>query len=196
MSLKRPPDHYSRKARERAYPARSVFKLEEIDRRLGLIGKGDRVLDLGCSPGSWLKYASRRVGRSGRVVGVDLSELRIPLPSNASFIAGDVFEIAPATLAADTGGFDVVVSDMAPSTSGAALVDQEGSYRLFERALELACVLLVSGGHFAGKLFFSPRHEEVVGRMRELFAGVRTLRPRATRSSSREVFVAGLGLKG
>ncbi len=196
MSRKHPPDHYTRKAREHAYPARSVFKLEEIDRRLGLIRKGDRVLDLGCSPGSWLKYASRRVGPSGRVVGVDLSELRIPLPANASFVAADVLEIDPATLSPDPGGFDVVVSDMAPSTSGAALVDQEGSFRLFERALDLATALLVPGGRFAGKLFFSPRHEEAVGRMKGMFGRVRTLRPRATRSSSREVFVAGLGLKG
>ena len=85
---------------------------------------------------------------------------------------------------------------MAPSTSGNTLVDQEGSFRLFDRALELAARLLVPGGRFAGKLFFSPHHEEAVGRMKGLFASVRTLRPRATRPASREVFVAGLGLKG
>jgi len=196
LSPKRRSDHYTRKAKAHAYPARSVFKLEEIDRRLGLISKGDRVLDLGCSPGSWLKYASRRVGRGGRVVGVDLSALRIRLPANASFISGDVFEIDLATLAAGLEGYDVVISDMAPSTTGAALVDQEGSFRLFDRALDLAAGLLVPGGRFAGKLFFSPRHEEVLERMKDLFARVRTLRPRATRSTSREVFVAGQGLKG
>jgi len=195
LSRKRPPDHYTRKAKARAYPARSVFKLEEIDRRVGLLVKGDRVLDLGCAPGSWLKYAARRVGRSGRVVGVDLSPVGIPLPANASAIEGDVFEIGPESLASGLGGFDVVVSDMAPSTSGAALVDQEGSYRLLDRALDLAAVLLVPGGRFAGKLFFSPRHEEVVGRMKEMFSRVRTLRPRATRTSSREVFVAGMGFR-
>jgi 23S rRNA (uridine2552-2'-O)-methyltransferase len=195
LSRKRFPDHYSRKAKARAYPARSVFKLEEIDRRVGLLGKGDTVLDLGCAPGSWLKYASRRVGRSGCVIGVDLSQVRIPLPSNASVIEGDVFEIGPDRLARGIDGFDVVVSDMAPSTSGAALVDQEGSFRLLDRALDLAAALLLPGGRFAGKLFFSPRHEEVVGRMKELFSRVRTLRPRATRTSSREVFVAGLGFR-
>ena len=196
MSRKRRSDHLTRKARARAFPARSVFKLEEIDRRLSLIARGDRVLDLGCAPGSWLKYASERVGRTGRVVGLDLSRLRIPLPANATFIEGDVFVVDATALAAGTGGFDVVVSDMAPSTSGAALVDQEGSYRLFERALDLASGLLVPGGRFAAKLFLSPRHEEVIGRMKGLFSRVRTLRPRATRSSSREVFVAGLGFGG
>lgn len=195
MSRKRPPDHYSRKAKARAYPARSVFKLEEIDRRVGLLVKGDRVLDLGCAPGSWLKYASRRVGLSGRVIGVDLSPVHIPLPSNASVIEGDVLEIGPKILARGLEAFDVVVSDMAPSTSGAALVDQEGSYRLLDRALDLAASLLVPGGRFAGKLFFSPRHAEVVGRMKGMFSRVRTLRPRATRTSSKEVFVVGLGFR-
>jgi 23S rRNA (uridine2552-2'-O)-methyltransferase len=195
VSRKQRSDHYTRKAKALEYPARSVFKLEEIDRRLGLISRGDRLLDLGCSPGSWLKYAAKRVGRSGRVVGVDLSEMRIQLPANASFIEGDVFEIDRATLAAGLEGYDVLVSDMAPSTSGAALVDQEGSFRLFDVALDLAADLLVPGGRFAGKLFFSPRHAEVVGRMKELFKSVRTLRTRATRTSSREVFVAGLGLR-
>jgi 23S rRNA (uridine2552-2'-O)-methyltransferase len=193
LSKRRSPDHYSRKARELAYPARSVFKLEEIDRRLRLLGPGDRVLDLGCSPGSWLKYASSRVGRSGRVVGVDLVVPGIPMPDNARFVEADVLLLSAREL--EPPRFDVVLSDMAPSTSGAALVDQERSWELFERALALALEVLTRGGRFAGKLFLSSRHEEAVRTMRGRFETVRTLRPRATRSSSREVFVAGLGLR-
>lgn len=193
MSGRRRPDHYTRRARERDYPARSVFKLEEIDRRLRLLAPGDRVLDLGCSPGSWLKYASSRVGRSGLVLGVDLVAPRIPVPANSRFVMADVLALSGREL--DPPRFDVVLSDMAPSTSGAALVDQERSWELFERALGLATEVLVPGGRFAGKLFLSPRHEEALGLMRGRFETVRTLRPRATRSSSREVFIAGLGLR-
>jgi 23S rRNA (uridine2552-2'-O)-methyltransferase len=187
---RRRSDHLTREARSRDYPARSVFKLEEIDRRLRLLGRGDRVLDLGCSPGSWLKYACRRVGPGGLVVGVDLEEPSIEMPANARFLKADAMHLAPGDIS--PGRFRVVVSDMAPRTSGTAIVDQERSWELFARALDLADELLEPGGRFAAKLFFSPRHEEAVVAMRERFALVRTLRPRATRSSSREVFVAGM----
>lgn len=193
MGKHRRPDHWSRRAAERDYPARSVFKLEEIDRRLGLLGSGDRVLDLGCSPGSWLKYASERVGEAGVVVGVDLVPPRIPLPGNARFLRADVLEVSAREIGATT--FDVVLSDMAPSTSGDALVDQERSWELLGGAMRIALAVLVPGGRFAGKLFFSPRHVEAVATLEPRFQAVRTIRPRATRAASREVFVVGLGFR-
>jgi 23S rRNA (uridine2552-2'-O)-methyltransferase len=193
---RRSSDHYTRRARERAYPARSVFKLEEMDRRTGLLAKGDRVLDLGCSPGSWLKYAARRVGRTGLVIGVDLAPPSIPLPPNARFVQADVLTLTPGDVDCQPSTLSVVLSDMAPSTSGTALVDQERSFELFDRARVLALELLAPGGKFAAKLFFSPRHQEAVTALRPSFSRVRTLRPRATRSSSREVFVVGLGYSG
>jgi len=193
LSRRRGADHWTRKAKARAYPARSVFKLEEIDARLGLLGRGDRVLDLGCAPGSWLLYASRKVGPGGRVVGVDLASLDIAVPSNVQLLTVDVLTLDPGDLPEKDDGFDAVLSDMAPSTSGAALVDQERSWELFERAVTIAVETLRPGGGFVGKLFSSPRHEEALSLLRERFSRVRTLRPRATRSASREVFVTGLG---
>jgi 23S rRNA (uridine2552-2'-O)-methyltransferase len=193
LSRRRAADHYSRMARQRAYPARSVFKLEEIDRRVRLLRRGMRVLDLGCAPGSWLKYASGRVGPDGLVVGVDLAEPSIALPPNARFVEGDVLAVEPPALGE---AFDVVLSDMAPSTTGAALVDQERSFELFARAVHLASALLAPAGGFAGKLFFSPRHAEAAGLLSGCFREVRTLRPRATRSESREVFLVGLRFGG
>lgn len=161
-----------------------------MDLRLGLLKRGDRVLDLGCSPGSWLKYAAGRVGRSGLVMGVDIVEPGIALPDNARYVQVDVADLSPGDV--EPSAFDVVLSDMAPRTSGAALVDQERSWNLFERALILAFEVLAPGGRFAGKLFFSPRHTEAISMMKERFSTVRTLRPRATRRASREVFLAGL----
>jgi 23S rRNA (uridine2552-2'-O)-methyltransferase len=193
---RRPPDHYTRRAREEDFPARSVFKLEEVDRRLGLLRRGDRVLDLGCSPGSWLIYAARRAGPGGAVLGIDIVEPRIALPANARFARADVLALAPGDAAlggAGGGSFDVVLSDLAPHTSGDAVVDQERSFELFSKALDLASTLLAPGGRFLAKLFFSPRHAEAASSIKERFEDVRTLRPRAVRKASREVYVAGLG---
>src|SRR5687768_5337254 len=115
MSDRRRPDHYARRAKKEGRPARSVYKLEEIDGRWRLLRRGDRVLDLGCAPGSWMQYAAERVGPGGRVVGYDLAPVTIRLPPQAEAHVADVFALDPAGLG---GPFDVVVSDMAPSTMG------------------------------------------------------------------------------
>ncbi len=197
MTSSRPPDHYTRRAHELSYPARSVFKLEEIDQRIGILRSGDRVVDLGCSPGSWLSYAARKVAPGGTVLAVDLNEPGIVIPENARFLRGDVLGLGPEDVAAQggfvVGGIDVVLSDMAPRTSGDVLADQERSWELFEKAVSLALALLAPRGRFLGKLFFSPRHAEAVALMKGCFSEVRTLRPRATRKASKEIFVAGLG---
>ncbi len=83
-------DFYKRKAREEEFPSRSIYKLQEIDKKYNLIKKGDRVLDLGCAPGSWLLYLSRKIGDKGKVVGVDISDIQIQLPKNAKFLKKDI----------------------------------------------------------------------------------------------------------
>ena len=83
-------DHYTRRAKREKYPARSVFKLQEMQRRYKLIRRGDRVLDLGCSPGSWLLYAAALTGGSGRVVGVDLKPTTVELPGQVAIYRADV----------------------------------------------------------------------------------------------------------
>ena len=197
MTKHRKPDYYTRLAHKKSYPARSVFKLEEIDTRARLIARGNVVLDLGASPGSWLMYIAGKIGNEGKVVGVDLSPLNIELPRNARFIQADVTAMDPARIAEACAGrpVDVVVSDLAPKTSGIKHADQENSWALFERALELAGNLLRGGGNFAGKLFFSPRHKEAENRLKDLFEETRTIHPKVTRKSSREVFLVGNGFK-
>jgi 23S rRNA (uridine2552-2'-O)-methyltransferase len=198
VTHRRKPDHYTRLAHERSYPARSVFKLEEIDRRTGLLHRGDRVLDLGASPGSWMKYILERVGPEGLVAGVDLSPLAIELPPHARFVEADVLAVDPEALRRLSGGgsFDVVVSDLAPKTTGIRHADQELSWELFARAVFLAGRLLARGGSFTGKLFFSPRHGDAVALLDKSFSSVKTLQPRATRRESKEIFIVAKGFEG
>jgi 23S rRNA (uridine2552-2'-O)-methyltransferase len=193
VTYRRKPDYYTRLAHEKSYPARSVFKLEEIDRRLHLLARGDRVLDLGASPGSWMMYILERVGGEGSVAGVDLSPLGIQLPPNACFIQADVMTIGADDIRKGAGErpFDAIVSDLAPRTTGIRHADQERSWILFSRAAGLAAGLLKRGGHFAGKLFFSPRHADAEALLGGMFAEVRTLQPRATRRESKEIFIVG-----
>ena len=191
---RRPQDHFGDRAKREGYPARSVYKLEEIDRRVQLLRRGQRVLDLGASPGSWTQYAAQKVGREGKVVGLDLNPPRIGLPSHVSFHALDVFKFDPL---ADFGpqAFDVVMSDMAPHTSGQRHRDQFGSFELYMRALEVASQVLVNGGSFVGKIFQGPELEDARNATRARFKNVRIIKPDASRAESFEIFLVGLSHK-
>jgi 23S rRNA (uridine2552-2'-O)-methyltransferase len=185
------PDARTLQARARGFPARSVFKLEEIDRRLGLLAPGRNVLDLGAAPGSWTLYASQRVGERGRVVAVDLTPFSQAFPGNVTALVGDVLELSGLALAR-FGAFDVVLSDMAPNTSGAKSADQARSLELFERALSLARVHGKPGSHFVGKLFMGPDFQRALAAVKSAYAKSHVLRPSGTRARSSEVFIAGL----
>jgi 23S rRNA (uridine2552-2'-O)-methyltransferase len=188
----RRPDHFSIDARRRGYPARSVVKLEEIDRRVRLLRPGQRVLDLGAAPGSFTLYAATRIGPNGRLLAVDLSPIETPLPPCATALVADVLAAPPEQLALHAP-YDVVLSDMAPRTTGTPSADQARSFELFARALEIAQALLLREGAFVGKIFMGPDFEQARRRVRAAFRTARTIRPEATRDSSFEVFVIGLG---
>src|SRR5512135_2001978 len=111
------PDHFTKAAKKQGYPARSVFKLEEIDRRIRLLKGGMHVLDLGAAPGSWMLYAAQKISRNGKLLAVDLSEITIPVPENATFLQGDALSLENEALAM-YAPYDVVLSDMAPNTTG------------------------------------------------------------------------------
>ena len=159
---------------------------------MGLFEKGQRVLDLGASPGSWTLYAAERVGPQGRVLGIDLDAPEIALPSQAEIRALDAFEIDPQTLG---GPFDVVISDMAPKTSGQRHADQYRSYELAMRALQLAKAVLKPGGAFVAKIFQGAEFTDARTAVREVFERARVIRPEATRDESYEVFLVGLGFR-
>lgn len=178
------------RARQEGMPARSVYKLEEMDQRWQLLRRGARVLDLGCAPGSWLLYAARQVGPHGLVVGYDLKPLEISVPPPAEARVGDAFDIDPAE-----GPFDVVLSDMAPATMGDHSTDAIRSAALAERALDMADRLLVAGGSVVVKLLEGGDVVQIVTRMRAAYEKVERLRPKATRKDSTEIFLIGLGKK-
>lgn len=155
---------------------------------MGLFKKGQRVLDLGASPGSWTLYAAERVGRNGRVLGIDLNDPDVALPPQAQILTLDAFEADPDALG---GPFDLVISDMAPKTSGQRHADQYRSYELVMRALELAKRVLKPGGTFVAKIFQGAEFEDARNAVREVFDKVRIIRPQATRDESYEVFLVG-----
>jgi 23S rRNA (uridine2552-2'-O)-methyltransferase len=181
------PDRYTVAAKKAGFPARSVFKLEEIDRRTRILRPGLRVLDLGAAPGSWALYAAQRVGPKGRVLAIDLQPIAVATPQNVEVRQGDAFALE----LEEEGPFDVVLSDMAPSTTGVRFTDQSRSFELFMRALAVAEKTLVRGGSFVGKIFMGEDLPVARAKVRELFQKERLIRPEGTRTSSYEVFVIG-----
>lgn len=189
-------DPYYQRAKSEGFAARSVYKLEEIDRRCHLFRKGGRVLDLGCWPGSWLQYAARAVGPRGVLVGIDRFPLEAEIPApGVRQVIGDVYVESFAALRGDLPGFDVVLSDMAPDTCGVRGSDQARSEGLFTRALEIAEGVLLPGGHFVGKLFQGPEWNALLQRCRRDFIDVRVIKPEGTRRDSIEQYVVGLSRK-
>jgi 23S rRNA (uridine2552-2'-O)-methyltransferase len=188
-------DRFHRQAKREGYLARAVYKLSEIDEKFRLFRPGDRVLDLGCAPGSWLQYARERVGDEGILVGLDRGPLQRALPG-ARIVVGDVMAIDPAELRGDLTAFDVVLSDMAPDTSGIRNLDQARSEALFERALELAVALLAPGGNFVGKLFQGPDFKRLTEAVRARFETAKTAKPAGSRQISIEQYVIGKGFRG
>ena len=183
-------DPYTRRAREQGYAARSVFKLDEIDRRFRLVRRGARVLDLGCAPGSWSRYLA---GRGARVVGVDLQAVE-PFPG--TFLHGDIEDLPAEALREALGGpADLVVSDMAPATTGARAADHFRQVELARLALGRAAELLVPGGAFVVKVFDGADAPAFVAEVRARFDAVRRVRPKAVRKVSREFFVVATGFR-
>lgn len=193
----RPKDHFFQRAKQRGFRARSAFKLEELVQRFGLVRPGARVLDLGAAPGGFLQVVAKTVGPSGLAVGVDLVSLR---PFNEAWVRTAVVDVladdARAQIeAVAEGPYDAVLSDMAPKTTGVRATDEARSLRLAERALGLAQALGKPGSSFVAKLFMGGDFETFRARLRDVYREVKVVRPEATRSSSVEVYLVGLGLR-
>ncbi len=191
------PDAHTRRAKAAGFTARSVYKLEEIDRRTRILKQGQHVLDLGAAPGSWSAYAAQKIGKNGRLVSIDLKPITQGLPENAIKITGDAYDEAllegPLGEAAP---YHVVLSDMAPNTTGDKATDQVRSYDVFCRAMHLAAKLSAPGASFVGKIFMSGHFPKAKEELRSLFEKVRVIRPEAVRDISYEIFLVGLGRRG
>jgi len=185
-------DEYFLKAKAEGYLARSAYKLQQINEAKRLIRTGDRVLDLGCAPGAWLQVASELVGPRGVVVGIDLQACRHPFAPTVQHMVGDVYEVDPDTLTGMAGGlFDVVLSDMAPNTSGHG--DAERSAALCQHVLWLLPRLLKPMGHCAMKVLEGGGYLDTLAMTRQVFSEARGYKPKASRSVSSEMYIVGKG---
>lgn len=193
MSNFKVKDHFFHKAKKENFLARSVYKLEEIDGRFGIIEKGDQVIDLGYHPGSWIQYTAEKVGKNGIVVGADIKEINnklLNLP-NVRLFQKDVFTIEAMSELGVSEQFNVVLSDMAPNTTGIQSVDQIRSLNLVEMVFSLLPRFLKPGGNLVIKVFESNDAQLFLKGQKKYFQDFHNLRPKSVRSVSKEYFVIG-----
>lgn len=191
-------DHYSKRAKKERYPARSVYKLKEAQKKYRLIRKGDQVLDLGCSPGSWLLYAAELTGMQGKVFGIDLKPVKIQIPPSAKTLEVDILTIDRSWIENEglASRFNVVLSDMAPATTGNKAIDAERSYQLCQAALNIAQMALRPGGSFVCKIFQGEEFKKFSDSVRSRFKTHKIFKPQSSRKESKEIFIIGTGFRG
>ncbi len=193
-----PRDRFFLKAKKENFAARSVYKLQEIDSKYRIFKNGQVCLDLGCSPGSWSQYASQKVGERGRVLGVDLQPATVSM-ANTVFVEADLRDLKLEEVFLEHGfqpPFDVVISDMAPKTTGIKSTDQARSMELCELGLQTASRFLKPGGPFVCKFFESGDFAALRKQFQNVFRKVEFVKPESTRSHSKEIFFVGLDKKG
>lgn len=189
-------DPYVKQAKKQGLRSRAVFKLEELQERDRLLKQGMTVVDLGAAPGGWSSYAVQQVTDKGRVVACDLLEMD-PI-ANVQFIQGDFREESVLNALLDAigeGGVDVILSDMAPNTSGINAVDQPRSMYLVELALEMCSQVLNKNGAFIVKAFHGEGFDAYLMSVRKKFKTVKIRKPDSSRARSREVYIVASGFK-
>lgn len=189
-----PKDYFFRKAKDEGLRARSAFKIDEIAKRFGVFKKGQTVIDLGAAPGGFLQIILNEVGPQGHVVGVDLAAIKPLGRPNVKTAVMDVLadDFPQALEALHPGPVDVVVSDLAPKTTGVKDIDLARSHRLAGIALDVFRARGKPGGHFIAKLFMGGDFEAFRREVRQVFREVKVVRPEATRGASMEIYLVGL----
>ncbi|MBN1933872.1 MAG: RlmE family RNA methyltransferase [Anaerolineae bacterium] len=189
-------DPYFQKAKAEGYRARSAYKLTQINDKFKVLGRGQSILDLGAAPGSWSQIAAKIVGRTGRVIAIDLQPIE-PL-SGVTVLQGDITlpDVQQQMIDAAGGPVDVVLSDAAPNTSGIALRDHALSIELVYAALAVARRVLKPGGHFVAKVFEGEDMPQLLVDLRQHFSLVKPFYPDATRREGKEIFVICQEFKG
>jgi len=185
-------EFYTILARKEGYPARSVYKLKEIDKKYKIIREGDRVLDLGCAPGSWLLYISQKVGEKGRVIGIDIGDIKIAPKPNILFIKKSIFDLNNPDF---KGKYRVVVSDLSPKTAGVKFLDAGRALALAKMAFEIAKSVLLPGGNFICKIFEGESSGELFKEISKYFEFTKRFRPKAVIKESKEFYIIGKGFK-
>ena len=186
-------DHLTLRAKAENYPARSIYKLEEIQKKFKVIAPGSQVLDLGCAPGSWLLYAAKQVGNKGRVFGIDLQSIEIKLPDNVIAIQDNILSLENNDFLVE--GFGVVLSDMAPATTGRKDVDSFRSFELCRMALETAKKFGAPNSNFVCKIFQGNEFKEFEQAVKSVFRECKTFKPESCRKQSKEIYIIAKGKK-
>ena len=176
-------DKFTKKAKYEGYKARAVYKLKSIDNRFKIIKKGDRILDLGGSPGSWGQYC---LEKGASVDAVDLDKIKV---EGVNFIESNVFD---ENLLDKLGKYDLVLSDLAPKAIGVRKMDNELSFDLSMKALEISDEVLEWGGNFVCKIFQSEHFDKFVKEVKKKFKIVRVIKPMASKNRSKEIYVIGI----
>jgi 23S rRNA (uridine2552-2'-O)-methyltransferase len=196
-----PQDFFFNKAKKEGYPARSVYKLSEIDKKFKLFYPGQNILDLGCSPGSWSIYVIEKIKPNGVIMGIDLKRME-SISHNFIFKQANIMEMTDQELISfmDQNQFgpkiDGLISDMAPSTSGVRMLDAGRSAKLAERVLSLAQKFLKKKGFLVLKILEGGEHDHIWQEIKKSFKKSKQIRPRAVRRNSREIYIVAHGFKG
>jgi len=194
------PDYWQQKARKEGYPARSVYKLQEIDEKFVLFKNRPnfRVLDLGAAPGSWSLYVLRKMKNNGFLASVDLSPLSREFDKglfdgeNFFFVQGDITSGEIREILLSKGPYSAIISDAAPNTSGNHTVDSARSQELAETVIEYAQLALAPGGNLVLKIFQGGGSDTLLKRMKALFETAKSFKPQACRGESVETYFIGL----
>lgn len=191
-----PKDSFFYKAKEEGYNARSAFKLEEVQEKEKILKSGDTILDLGASPGSFLQFASKVIGERGKALGLDLQEIELNYLKNVDTEVCDIFDDTKVTILSENflsaqrkQKFDVIISDLAPKTSGRKDVDQWKSIELNTQVLEIATKYLKINGHCLMKVFQGEDFDEFLRETKRKFENVKIMKPKAVRDRSKEVYL-------
>ncbi len=196
-----PQDFFFNKAKKEGYPARSVYKLKELDNKYGLFRRGQCILDLGCAPGSWSIYVGQQINPGGKILGIDKQEVDIKI-EGGFFIQKDIFKITSEELkqlmqkVGIIDNFHGIISDMAPSMSGIKILDAGRSAELAGRVIDLAEDFLKPRGFLVMKVMEGGEHDIIRKRIQKLFEWQKQLRPKAVRRNSREIYIIAHGFKG
>lgn len=186
-----PNDKLAKRARMEGFRARSVYKLEEIDNKFKLFKSGQVVLDLGAAPGSWLQFVSKKIGTSGRALGLDLKEVS-KVSDNVKSEICDITDFGKVTERVLDNGFkefDLVISDLAPNTSGIKEIDQARSVELDRAVFKVAKEFLKKRGSLLMKVFQGEELNAFLKELRPYFKKISVFKSQASRDRSREVYI-------
>ena len=197
MSSYEKPDFWAQKAKKEGYPARSVYKLMEIDEKFHLLKPGVKVLDIGAAPGSWSLFVLKRLAGKGFLSAVDLQPLGMsPAYDNFFFIQGDLYAPEVRAELLSRGPYGLVLSDAAPATTGNRIVDQGASESIVEAVIAYGEEALSPGGALVAKIFQGGAERPLLDQLRKRFASARAFKPQACRSESFETYLVATGFKG